>query len=73
MKKLLLLLQNHKKKVFYGSIILLLITTINFISEVVLGGQALLSSPEELFGWILGFLLGITGLFFLKENNYFNN
>ena len=71
MKKLKTVLLNHKKKLFYASIIVLIITNINFIDEVVLGGQGLFSSPEELVGWILGWLFGSLGLLFLKENNYF--
>jgi len=69
--RLFIFLLNHKKKVFYASIIILLITIVNFTDEVILGGQGLFLSPEELFGWIVGFFLGIGGLVFLKKNNYF--
>ena len=65
MKKLYILLLSHKRKVFLSSIIILTITIINFADEVIIGGQGLYSSPEELFGWIIGFCLGIGGLVFV--------
>tara|TARA_Y100000746_G_C15276075_1_gene355610 strand:- start:33 stop:671 length:639 start_codon:yes stop_codon:yes gene_type:complete len=65
--KLHILLLDHKRKVFLSSIIILTITIINFADEVILGGQGLFSSPEELFGWIIGFYLGIGGLVFIKK------
>jgi hypothetical protein len=68
MKRYLL---KHKKKVFYLSTITLLLTWSNLYSEVIMDGQGLFAVPEELFGWILGSSLGVGGLFFLDNNNYF--
>lgn len=68
MKKLLLFLFVHKKKVFFSSFFILLVTILNLIQEVVIEGQRLFASPEEVFGWVLGFTVGILGILFYSNN-----
>ena len=64
MKRTIQLLMNQRKLIFSISFLIFILTIINFRVEVIIEGQPLFLSPEELIGWVLGLFIGLLGMWF---------
>ena len=64
MKRTFLLLMNQRKLIFSISFLIFILTIINFREEVIIEGQPLFLSPEELIAWVLGLFIGLLGMWY---------